>query len=80
MATRITTKGQVTIPKLVRQALRLAPGDSVEFEANGSGEFVVHKAVTRAPGKAPGEPRPERRVKSQMRRAEQLLELLRRLD
>lgn len=34
----ITTKGQVTIPKAVREHLRLAAGDKVEFvvEADGS--------------------------------------------
>jgi AbrB family looped-hinge helix DNA binding protein len=80
MATRITIKGQVTIPHLVREALQLAPGDSVEFEANDSGEFVLHKAIALAPGKPRAEPRRGRRVDSQARRAEQLLALLRRLD
>ncbi|MES2884061.1 MAG: AbrB/MazE/SpoVT family DNA-binding domain-containing protein [Pseudomonadota bacterium] len=44
MATNMTVKGQVTIPKQVRSALRLAPGDGVEFAVNGSGQVVVHKA------------------------------------
>jgi antitoxin PrlF len=29
--TKLTTRGQVTIPKSVRDALRLRPGDEVEF-------------------------------------------------
>lgn len=29
---RITTKGQVTIPKNIRQVLGVKPGDHVEFE------------------------------------------------
>ena len=44
MATTMTSKGQVTIPKRVRDALRLAPGDGVEFDVNRDGEVVVHKA------------------------------------
>jgi antitoxin PrlF len=33
----VTTKGQVTIPKRVRQALGIAPGSKVEFEVHGGG-------------------------------------------
>ena len=34
--TRITTKGQVTVPKEVRERLGLRPGDELEFiEENG---------------------------------------------
>ena len=44
MSTTLTVKGQVTIPKKVRDALRLSPGDGVDFEVNGEGEVVVRKA------------------------------------
>jgi antitoxin PrlF len=44
MTTTMTTKGQVTIPKKVREALSLAPGDSVSFDVNSEGQVVVHKA------------------------------------
>lgn len=44
MPTNLTTKGQVTIPKKVRDALRLAPGDGVEFNVNREGQVVVLKA------------------------------------
>lgn len=44
MATTMTVKGQVTIPKKVRDALRLAPGDSVDFDVNREGQVVVLKA------------------------------------
>lgn len=54
MATRITVKGQVTIPKHVRDALKLAPGDGVEFQVSPAGEIVVRKAGKRPP------PRPDR--------------------
>lgn len=47
MATTMTVKGQVTIPKKVRVALRLAPGDAVDFEVNRDGQVVVHKASGR---------------------------------
>lgn len=42
----VTTKGQVTIPKQVREALRLAAGDRVEFVDLGNGRFEL-VAVTR---------------------------------
>ncbi|HEU0198370.1 MAG TPA: AbrB/MazE/SpoVT family DNA-binding domain-containing protein [Nevskiaceae bacterium] len=44
MATTMTVKGQVTIPKRVRQALQLCPGDGVDFDVDGQGQIVVHKA------------------------------------
>lgn len=42
----VTTKGQVTIPKPVREALRLVAGDRVEFVDVGNGRFEL-VAVTR---------------------------------
>lgn len=44
MATTITVKGQVMIPRKVREALGLAPGDGVEFSVNPEGQIVVSKA------------------------------------
>ena len=44
MATTMTIKGQVTIPKKVRDALRLSPGDSVDFDVNREGQVVVQRA------------------------------------
>ncbi|MDX9943189.1 MAG: AbrB/MazE/SpoVT family DNA-binding domain-containing protein [Azonexus sp.] len=43
MATTLTSKGQVTIPKQIRDALNLAPGASVEFAVNRDGEVVIHR-------------------------------------
>ena len=51
MSTTMTVKGQVTIPKRVRDALRLAPGDGVEFAVNRAGEVVVQKARNRTTGR-----------------------------
>jgi antitoxin PrlF len=43
MATTITVKGQVTIPKKVRDALKLTPGSRVEFDVE-DGKIVIRKA------------------------------------
>lgn len=44
MATTLTSKGQVTIPKRVRDALGLHPGDGVDFVVGESGEAVLRRA------------------------------------
>jgi antitoxin PrlF len=82
MPTRITVKGQVTIPKRVREVLRLSPGDCVEFDVNTSGEIVVHKAqLLPAPSARRRDGVVHPRVEAQMRRrAAELLALLRGLD
>lgn len=84
MATTITVKGQVTIPKRVREALHLAPGDGVEFAVNATGEIVVQKARTAAPSKLPT-PKRDRfeavRGKAQVKwRTDELMALLRDPD
>jgi antitoxin PrlF len=43
MATRVTTKGQVTIPKAVRDLLGLRPGNAVDFEVAEDGRVVLVK-------------------------------------
>ena len=54
MATALTSKGEVTIPKHIRDALRLAPGSAVEFSVNAGGEVVLHPTPVRKRGpKAP---------------------------
>lgn len=42
---RVTTKGQVTIPKPIREELGLQPGDEVTFEETDEG-IVIRKAVS----------------------------------
>ena len=39
--TTLTSKGQVTIPKRVRDHLGLKPGSSVEFEVTADGRVVI---------------------------------------
>jgi len=41
MATNLTSKGQVTVPKNVRDYLGLKPGVAVTFERLPSGEIVL---------------------------------------
>jgi antitoxin PrlF len=41
MPTTLTSKGQVTIPKRIRDALNLQPGAAVEFCVNAGGEVVL---------------------------------------
>ena len=48
--TKITSKGQVTIPKDVRERLGLRPGDEIEFIEDRSG-FRVQKRVPTSPFK-----------------------------
>ena len=44
METTITGKGQVTIPKHIRDSLRLAPGSKLVFDVNAEGELVLRKS------------------------------------
>ncbi len=41
MSTQVTSKGQVTIPKRVRDALGIRAGSAVEFELRPQGEAVL---------------------------------------
>ena len=47
MSTTLTSKGQVTIPKRIRDALNLAPGCSVDFAVNREGDVVIRKVGAR---------------------------------
>lgn len=48
MTTTLTSKGQVTIPKQIRDALNMAPGCSIQFAVNRDGDVVIHKVGARA--------------------------------
>ena len=45
---KITSKGQVTIPKKVREKLGVQPGEDVGFEEKGD-LILIRKAVTKSP-------------------------------
>lgn len=49
MGTTVTVKGQVTIPKPVRDRLGLTPGSKVEFEIDPAGHVTLRKAGPDAP-------------------------------
>ena len=78
MATTLTSKGQVTIPKRIRDALHLQPGTAVEFSVNAGGEVVLQPS---RPARKAG-PRKDRfdavRGRADVRwRTDELMKLLR---
>ena len=76
MGTTLTSKGQVTIPKQVRDALDLGPGSEVEFAVNASGEVVLLKAGKRRARR--GDRFEAARGKAQVKwRSDELMALLR---
>ena len=58
MANNVTSKGQVTIPKQVRERLGITPGSAVVFELTEAGEVVLRRVHAGAAG------RPARATKS----------------
>jgi len=46
MTTTVTIKGQVTIPKELRDAAGIKPGDEVEMILNAAGGIAMHKPGT----------------------------------
>ena len=44
MATTVTRKGQVTIPKPLRDYLGIRPGSQVDFRRTDDGSVVIEKA------------------------------------
>ena len=49
MATTVTAKGQVTIPKAVRELLGITPGSSVDFVRAPDGKIVLVRADKKQP-------------------------------
>ncbi|MFZ1680854.1 MAG: AbrB/MazE/SpoVT family DNA-binding domain-containing protein [Rhizobiaceae bacterium] len=48
MSTTVTVKGQVTIPKPVRDLLGIKPGSEVDFNLNAEGAVVLTRAGAKA--------------------------------
>jgi AbrB family looped-hinge helix DNA binding protein len=44
MGMPVTVKGQVTIPKPIRDRLGLTPGSRVEFEVDANGDVILRRA------------------------------------
>ena len=77
--TTLTSKGQVTIPKPIRDALQLRPGMAVQFAVNAAGEVVIQPSRAARSG---GRRKPDRfdavRGKADVRwRTDDLMKLLR---
>ena len=52
MATTVTSKGQVTIPKPVRDHLGIGPGSEVNFRLADDGSIIIERADgTRQPSR-----------------------------
>jgi antitoxin PrlF len=47
---KVTSKGQVTIPKEVREAEGIVSGDTIAFQRNASGRFEIIPAKTSLAG------------------------------
>ena len=82
MTTTLTSKGQVTIPKRIRDELSLLPGAPVQFSVNAAGEVVIHRP---RPAKGARRPPPDRfdavRGRADVRwRTDELMKLLRADD
>jgi antitoxin PrlF len=78
MPTTITRKGQVTIPKHIRDALQLEPGHTVDFSVNRAGEVVLQRAKRAPPRKRATDPFAAVRGRAEVKwRTHDLMKLLR---
>lgn len=48
MSAKVTSKGQITIPKAVREQLGIGPGSMVDFERIEDGRIVLAKVGKKA--------------------------------
>jgi AbrB family looped-hinge helix DNA binding protein len=61
MISTLTSKGQITVPKPIRERLDLQPGDRVEFFIDESGEITlvpVTRSITKLKGLVPRPDKP----------------------
>jgi antitoxin PrlF len=81
MTTTVTSKGQVTVPKKIRDAKNLAPGSQVDFALNAQGEIVLKKAGKQATRRKPKDHFEAARGKADIKwRTDDLMALLRSDD
>lgn len=78
MANRLTIKGQVTIPKEIRDFLNLASGNQVEFRiaADGSGSVTLTKAETQTKSTFASQPHEQAAAPRKTRQGIDVLSLL----
>ena len=50
---KLTSKGQVTLPKRMREHLGLKPGSEIEFTINNQGEIVLRSKAKRPKSRLP---------------------------
>lgn len=60
MQAMLTSKGQITLPKLLRDRLHLQPGDKIEFLLDSAGNVQL-KPITQPVGRLKGMVPPPRR-------------------
>jgi antitoxin PrlF len=78
MLATLTSKGQVTIPKCIRDALRLQPGALVEFSVNVAGEVALRQLRPASDGNTRGDRFDAVRGQANVRwRTDTLMKLLR---
>ncbi|KAF0212672.1 AbrB/MazE/SpoVT family DNA-binding domain-containing protein [Methylocystis sp. H62] len=64
MSTKVTIKGQVTLPKAVREAAGIRPGDRVSVRARPEGGVLVERSDA-----AQADPAPLKAARSKIERA-----------
>ena len=77
VSTTLTSKGQVTVPKHIRDALHLLPGCAVDFGVNDQGQVVLRPAKPRKPGAVPNRFEAARGTATVKWRTDDLMRLLR---
>lgn len=76
MANRLTIKGQVTIPKEIRDFLNLASGNQVEFRIAADGSVTLTKAETQTKSTLASQPHEQAAAPRKTRQGIDVLSLL----
>ena len=48
MTTTISSKGQITVPAAIRQAIGLSPGTQIELKLGPGGTFIARKSAKKS--------------------------------